>query len=346
MIFPNQTALVVLPEASEPSACVNWEPGIFPTETPIPANKQSPPIDNKITARWDDPLVIERGEHYVVFWDLEPASKRNPRTYSGKCELPPVWYGALGFVPGDYAFTIEGNAYALQAPTSPTPPVAFQAVQPSTTGATPQAENHASPSSASRELQLSDLRNRSISGGVPTHHFSETKTLHVGLSQITTLLAAMLGAFIAYWVTALKPGQDWDAFMLVLNPNASIPAGGNPAAPSSASRKWFALLSLARNSVLASILGGVVTIVASRLSDTHFPVKVSVSDWWGALTIGFVAFFIGNKFIDSLSTLGSSSAGSNLGKPPGAPAPAAPAVLAPAAPGAAAPVIAPAAAVR
>jgi|GEM_PF-1822558 len=317
MIFPNQTTLVVLPEASQPSACVNWEPAIFPTESPASAEKQKV-VDPTGKNHWDNPLLIERGEHYLVFWDLEPASKKNPRSYSSRCELPPRWYSALGFVPGDYAFTVEGNAYALQAPPASTAttitatPVASTAV-----AGTPPV---AAASSTAHDSQVSDLLSRAMAGAVPAHRFSETKTLHVGLSQLTTLFAAMIGAFIAYWVVALKPGQDWDAFIVVLE-DAEPTTGPTSVPPISNSRKWLAGLSLVRNAFLAAVLGGVVTIVASRLSDTHFPVKVSVNDWWGALTIGFVAYFVGNKFINTLSTLGGNDAESRLGKPPATPVP-------------------------
>jgi len=313
MIFPNQTTLVVLPEASQPSACVNWEPAIFPTESPASAEKQKA-MDPSAKVHWDNPLLIERGEHYLVFWDLEPASKKNPRSYSSRCELPPHWYSALGFVPGDYAFTVEGNAYALQ---TPAPVAATPSVNPASAtaaGATPiaaKAETH--------DSLVGDLLNRAAAGAIPAHRFSETKTLHVGLSQLTTLFAAMIGAFIAYWVVALKAGQDWDAFILILEDPE--PTGGRSGPPISNSRKWLAGLSLLRNAFLAAVLGGVVTIVASRLSDTHFPVKVSVNDWWGALTIGFVAYFIGNKFINTLSTLGGNDSESRLGKPPATPKP-------------------------
>jgi len=318
MIFPNQTTLVVLPEASQPSACVNWEPAIFPTESPASAEKQKA-MDPTTKVHWDNPLLIERGEHYLVFWDLEPASKKNPRSYSSRCELPPHWYSALGFVPGDYAFTVEGNAYALQT----SAPVAATPVNPASAtaaGTTPIAAK--TETAAAHDSLVGDLVNRAVAGAIPAHRFSETKTLHVGLSQLTTLFAAMIGAFIAYWVVALKPGQDWDAFIMILED--AEPETGRSGPPISSSRKWLAGLSLLRNAILAAVLGGVVTIVASRLSDTHFPVKVSVNDWWGALTIGFVAYFVGNKFINTLSTLGGNDAESRLGKPPATPTPPAP----------------------
>ena len=289
MIFPEQTALIVLPEAAEPGACVNWGPGIFPTETPMSKNQAD--------AGWKNPLTIQPGEHYKVFWDLEPASAKNAAIadhYRGDCDVPPSYWNVLGFVPGEYAFTVEGNAY--------TKPDASAKEFASSAASTPGIQNSTSAQPVAAPAS-NDLFTRARAGQLPVHHFSETKTLHVGISQLTTLLAAMLGALMAYWVTALRDKGDWDAFLDVM------------ASEVTATRKSLAFLSLVRNMFLASLLGGVVTIVASRLSDTHFPVKVSVSDWWGALTIGFVAYFIGNKFVDGLANLGSSgSDASSIGR--------------------------------
>jgi hypothetical protein len=55
-----------------------------------------------------------------------------------------------------------------------------------------------------------------------------------------------------------------------------------------------------RNALAAGLLGAALTIVASRLSDTQFPVKVSVSDFWGALTIGFISYFIGGRILATI----------------------------------------------
>jgi hypothetical protein len=321
MILPSQTALVVLPEAAQPSACVNWEPAIFPTESSAEADRAKGP-DLSAKGHWDNPLLIEPGEHYLVFWDLEPPSKKHPRSYRGRCELPPDWYSVFGFVPGDYVFTVEGNAYALQPPASASTNTANSPGAPGNVVSPATQAVKAGPAAASASTlgsQLSDLLNRARAGAVPAHRFSETKTLHVGLSQVETLAAAMSGAFIAYWVIALRPDKDWDAFFALAFEDREL-GKEKPEKPITVTRKWFAGFSLIRNAVLAAVLGGVVTIVASRLSDTHFPVKVSVNDWWGALTIGFIAYFLGNKFIDKLSSLGGGEV-SNLGKTPGTPAP-------------------------
>lgn len=69
----------------------------------------------------------------------------------------------------------------------------------------------------------------------------------------------------------------------------------------SRARKWLkSLLVVVRNALAAGLLGAALTIVASRLSDTQFPVKVSVNDFWGALTIGFISYFIGNRLLTTI----------------------------------------------
>jgi hypothetical protein len=52
-----------------------------------------------------------------------------------------------------------------------------------------------------------------------------------------------------------------------------------------------------------AILSAAFTIVSSRLSDSPFPIKVSVLDGWGAIMIGFLSYFTGNKFIEALRRL-------------------------------------------
>jgi hypothetical protein len=223
LITPNETVLVVQPEVSQPNACVDSEIGIFPAQ-PTRISPESKPSE----------IHLQPNEHYKVFWDL--SGNNQSRT---NCVRKSALRDFLGFVPGDYAFTVEGIAYT-QAP----------------------------------------------AGQVLTAHtYTETTTLKVSISQISTAIAAFLGALLAYLVVALQPGHDFDRW------RADLPVAG---------RIRIAGI-LIRNAFSAGLLGSAVTIVASRLSDTQFPVKVSVSDFWGALTIGFVAYFIGSRFINTIA---------------------------------------------
>jgi hypothetical protein len=124
----------------------------------------------------------------------------------------------------------------------------------------------------------------------PLDNFSsQTIQLPVGIDQSQILLCAALGGLLAYFVMALRGKGDVTKLARM---------GENPT--------WDRVRQMSvivKNAGAAAFLSAAVTIVASRLSETDFPVKVSVNDFWGALTIGFVAYFIGGKFIDKLADL-------------------------------------------
>jgi hypothetical protein len=46
------------------------------------------------------------------------------------------------------------------------------------------------------------------------------------------------------------------------------------------------------------LLSAMVTILLSRISETQFLIKVSITDFWGAVAIGFVANYAGAKILD------------------------------------------------
>jgi hypothetical protein len=129
---------------------------------------------------------------------------------------------------------------------------------------------------------------RDSSGGY--HTFAEAVAVRLGIEQLTIMLFAGIGAILAYLVVALQTDGDVDKLRSASEPRLRVTAS----------------LAILRNIGSAFLLGAVLAIVANRLSDTQFPVKVSVNDVWGALTVGFVFYFIGNKLIDKLKTLGPS----------------------------------------
>jgi hypothetical protein len=57
------------------------------------------------------------------------------------------------------------------------------------------------------------------------------------------------------------------------------------------------MFKIVRDVLGVAILSAAFMIVSSRLSDSQFPIKVSVLDGWGAITIGFQSYFAGKKFI-------------------------------------------------
>jgi hypothetical protein len=132
-----------------------------------------------------------------------------------------------------------------------------------------------------------------LSGSAPTSWsgqrvFSQSAVLDVGIDQANILAFAALGGFFAFLVMAFREQGE----------------AGKVAAAQMWTRSWFKNLAVfAKNAIGAAFLSAAVTIVASRLSSTEFPVKVSVNDFWGALTVGFVSYFVGGKFIDKLAGL-------------------------------------------
>lgn len=228
---PEETKLVVHPEVAQPNACYDEQNAIFPAH-PL---QSAAPGTARASDQASSEIQLYPQEHYTVFWDLTPDA--SPR---GKCAAAHNIANYLGFVPGDYTFTVEGLVH------------------------TPETKAHPA--------------------GV--HTYTQTTTLKVGLSQLSTSLAAFLGALFAYSVVAFQRGRDFDRW------KGDLPGG----------HKARIVLAILRNAVGAGLLGAAVTIVASRLSETQFPIKVSVNDFWGALTIGFVAFFLGTRFILAIAS--------------------------------------------
>jgi len=243
-LYPSETTLVVQPEIGRDPDCVIEFDGYFPTEANVPTQLN---VDSKLGR----PIVIPPKEHYQVFWGLGAPGHNG-------CSRAPVadgywaWLGQrgknfkayLGFLPGDYAFSVVGKAYL-----------------------TPKAN---------REDAY--------------HTFVQGTKLHVGITQLQSMLAAMIGGLLAYFVVGLREGGE-------LRNLKREQTGGTRTSLS----KWGVI---ARSVISAALLSSVVTIILSRLSDTQFPIKVSVADFWGALTVGFIAYFTGNKLIDRIVDLG------------------------------------------
>jgi hypothetical protein len=96
--------------------------------------------------------------------------------------------------------------------------------------------------------------------------------LSVGASQATILWGASIGAIIAFFLLpALKLSPEM---------NGAI-------------HKAHGLIT----SVLLSVI---LTIMLSRLADTQFLIKVSVTDFWGAVVIGFVSSATGARVLRAI----------------------------------------------
>src|SRR5205807_6283669 len=50
----------------------------------------------------------------------------------------------------------------------------------------------------------------------------------------------------------------------------------------------------------AILLSTMITILLSRISETQFLIKVTITDVWGAIAMGFIANYFGAKALDKI----------------------------------------------
>ncbi|HLY40700.1 MAG TPA: hypothetical protein VKR52_05770 [Terracidiphilus sp.] len=136
----------------------------------------------------------------------------------------------------------------------------------------------------------------------PSRSFSESATFQVGIDQVQIIIFAIVGGLLAYLVVAAR-GDGGSINRLATRIRGKVPKTAPAPDAANGENSWFLLLKTLRDIVGVAILSAAFTIVSSRLSDSQFPIKVSVLDAWGAMTIGFLSYFVGNKFIDSLRNL-------------------------------------------
>lgn len=129
-------------------------------------------------------------------------------------------------------------------------------------------------------------------GSAPLYHtFTESTTLKVTVPQISAMVAAGFGGLIAYLVMVFRTdsNKDFDNIRTAASKKDWKGTAG------------YGVLLLV-HAISAFLLAAVITVVMNRLSDTHFPISVSVNDVWGAMTIGFVSYFMGDKLIDTIAS--------------------------------------------
>ena len=135
---------------------------------------------------------------------------------------------------------------------------------------------------------------------IPERSFAQSAAFAVGIDQTQIIIFAIVGGLLAYLVVAVRSLEGplnhlWSLIM-------SEP-GLTSFAKVVSKEGMLLVFRVARDLVGVGILSAAFTIVSSRLSDTQFPIKIAVLDAWGAITIGFLSYFAGNKFIDSLRRL-------------------------------------------
>jgi hypothetical protein len=115
------------------------------------------------------------------------------------------------------------------------------------------------------------------------HTTVASRTLTVDAPQTVILFGAMLGGLISY----------------ILFPQARrrlVASETSKEAPSISKklvREFFGILG-------AVLLSAIVTILLARISETQFLIKVTVTDLWGAVAIGFVANYAGAEIINKI----------------------------------------------
>ncbi|HEY1902660.1 MAG TPA: hypothetical protein VGG56_09535 [Terracidiphilus sp.] len=131
----------------------------------------------------------------------------------------------------------------------------------------------------------------------PTRPFGQNATFQVGIDQSLIIIFSIVGGMLAYLVVTVRSADGpINDFFTLLASESGFRGIGHAFSKDGV----VLLLKILRDSIGVAILSSAFTVVTSRLSDSQFPVKVSVLDVWGAITIGFLSYFAGNKFIDSL----------------------------------------------
>lgn len=110
--------------------------------------------------------------------------------------------------------------------------------------------------------------------------FSETANIKVAAPQFIIIFGAMIGGLISWLL--FPQGQE-----------KTVSVDGFMAA---GKKLWWYFYSLGG----ACLLSAIVTILLARLSESQFLVKISVTDFWGALVVGFVAQYLGKSVLDKI----------------------------------------------
>ena len=150
---------------------------------------------------------------------------------------------------------------------------------------------------------------------LPMRQFSLDATFPVGIDQTSIIIFAMVGGWLAYLVVIFNDTGKKHGSMAAKFSRLSARGGGwRGFLDTLVSWEGFHVAwQFALRMIGVAILSAAFTIVSSRLSDTQLPVKITILDAWGAMTIGFVSYFIGQKFILTLTNWGSVGSSSNSG---------------------------------
>lgn len=114
--------------------------------------------------------------------------------------------------------------------------------------------------------------------------FIENADLLIEIPQYLVIIGAIVGGWLGYLVSAIGAKGDFARWTELQTKRQYLGFA------------WMIVYKM----LSAALLSVVVTILLSRLADTQFAIKVSVSDFWGAITVGFLSYFVGSKLIDQI----------------------------------------------
>jgi hypothetical protein len=120
---------------------------------------------------------------------------------------------------------------------------------------------------------------------VPYRTTAQTAIIHLAAPQFVILFGAALGGLLAYFLLpqarrklVQSSTTDEKPVMRIIN------------------RILKELAGIAG----AVLLSTMITILLSRISETQFLIKVTITDVWGAIAIGFIANYLGAKALDKI----------------------------------------------
>ncbi len=162
---------------------------------------------------------------------------------------------------------------------------------------------------------------------LPYRNFSASASFPVGIDQTTIVIFAILGGWLALlyviFSKASQPGSILHDFNAALQDLAPEDKSKNPFGrflqklmTSSGARAAGRFLI---RMTATAILSAAVTVISSRISNPSLPIRISVMDAWGAMTMGFLSYFLGAKFINSLTDWSGGAGAASAAHPNGEP---------------------------
>jgi hypothetical protein len=131
------------------------------------------------------------------------------------------------------------------------------------------------------------------------HTATQSVVIPVSAPQSVILIGAALGGLIAYFI--LPHGRR----KLIELPSMNA----SDVSALTALERIVRRFTLEISGIVGSmLLSAIVAILLARLSETQFLIRVTITDFWGAIAIGFVANYAGSKFLERILSSAPSNA--------------------------------------